>query len=554
MGNMILAAVLLGFFSKGVHSVQVIVPQTERSTALFGSVILRCDYSTSATANEVIVTWKYKSFCKDPVLEYYSTAYQAALNLGQDPANDCPDRQRTVRVVIQKRGSSEPTLGPEYRERRITVQNKADLVINEVMWWDNGVYFCTIDAPGDTSGDSDKEIKLIVYHWLTVLFIIIGAILLIILLGVCCCQCCPQRCCCYVRCPCCPRTCCCPEKAVMQHRMMKEAKRAMAPWLHGQPVYAPMSNGSSQANPMLYPGSVSDYPVKPGIPLAPMAYPPPQQGPPMAPSAYGNGSIQGSAQGTNVMLDYLESQVRGMDVAAPLLHAQPAPPPQQRRPTPQQISVPFSQGPPSMLSALDEIGIQGVERRVIQMPPIVSRGSGGNRSGGGGGGRPSLPSSDNSSRGGGPPRRRGDQQFRDQSPRRGMVRSNSDESLLDDRYGRRAGGAGSSGGRQGGGARGRGGDGFRPRSRSRDDLMEEVRRMPPVRERSYSPLPRRHGSWSSDDGDSRRGATGFSPKGKKSWPEKPPPYTLDIQPGQAGRRNNDRFSEKSSRSGNSVVI
>lgn len=38
----------------------------------------------------------------------------------------------------------------------------ADLVINEVMWWDHGVYYCTIEAPGDTSGDPDKEVKLIV--------------------------------------------------------------------------------------------------------------------------------------------------------------------------------------------------------------------------------------------------------------------------------------------------------------------------------------------------------------------------------------------------------
>lgn len=122
------------------------------------------------------------------------------------------------------------------------VSTEADLVINEVMWWDNGVYFCNIAAPGDTTGDSDREIKLIVYReflplrlwdkvlkslkrlyekklvfspvldWLTVLLIIMGALLLIMLLCICCCQCCPQKCCCYVRCPCCPRTCCCPEK------------------------------------------------------------------------------------------------------------------------------------------------------------------------------------------------------------------------------------------------------------------------------------------------------------------------------------------------------
>lgn len=121
------------------------------------------------------------------------------------------------------------------------LSTEADLAITEVMWWDNGVYFCTIDAAGDTTGDSDQEVKLIVYSkfhswiwihflmniwerlkihiffwpvpdWLTVLFIILGGLLLIIIFCVCCCQCCPQKCCCYVRCPCCPQTCCCPEK------------------------------------------------------------------------------------------------------------------------------------------------------------------------------------------------------------------------------------------------------------------------------------------------------------------------------------------------------
>ena len=50
-------------------------------------------------------------------------AYQSQLQMGQDPTNDCPDSQRTVRIVIQKSGSSEPTLGPEYSQRRITIQN-----------------------------------------------------------------------------------------------------------------------------------------------------------------------------------------------------------------------------------------------------------------------------------------------------------------------------------------------------------------------------------------------------------------------------------------------
>ncbi len=53
-------------------SVQVMVPHTERNTMLFASVILRCDYSTTANPQDVLVTWRYKSFCLDPVLEYYS--------------------------------------------------------------------------------------------------------------------------------------------------------------------------------------------------------------------------------------------------------------------------------------------------------------------------------------------------------------------------------------------------------------------------------------------------------------------------------------------------
>lgn len=59
-------------------SVTVNVPQTERRTMLFASVILRCDYSTSANPQDVLITWKYKSFCKDPVLDYYSTGEAAS--------------------------------------------------------------------------------------------------------------------------------------------------------------------------------------------------------------------------------------------------------------------------------------------------------------------------------------------------------------------------------------------------------------------------------------------------------------------------------------------
>ncbi|XP_044048536.1 immunoglobulin-like domain-containing receptor 1 isoform X2 [Siniperca chuatsi] len=517
--------------------IQVNVPQQERSTALFASVILRCDYSTSANLQDVLVTWRYKSFCKDPVLDYYSTAYQSALQLGQDPSNDCPDRQRTVRTVIQKRGSSEPTLGAEYRERRITIQNKADLVINEVMWWDNGVYYCSVDAAGDTSGDSDKEVKLIVYHWLTVLLIVIGALLLILLFCICCCQCCPQKCCCYVRCPCCPQQCCCPEKAVMQHRMMKDAQRAMAPWLGGQPAYGPMSHASSQMNPLLYSGSVSGK----SIPMNSMPLPPPQYSSyNMAPpSVHGNYS----PANTNQMLDYLEGQMRGIDMTSPQLQSQPPPPHHMQHipppphhmqhipPPPQhmQTTVPFSPGPPSMISALDE---GPTERRVITLPPIREQPLGrlpppAPKT------RP--PSSSESSRSGFNRRdERGPVGRRHPSPARsrGVPRSYSEESLD---------------GRSRSGARG---SMDRPRSRSRDDLFDSRSRgnySPPASRRS------KRGSWSSDDEDSSRrggGGGGGGRRGGEGWADKPPSYS-EYEPGQKpGARRND----KSSRSGTSVVI
>ncbi|KAG7234618.1 hypothetical protein INR49_004211 [Caranx melampygus] len=136
------------------------------------------------------------------------------------------------------------------------------------------------------------------------------------------------------------------------------------PWLGGQPVYGPMSNASSQMNPLLYSGSVSGK----SIPLKPMPLPPPQSSAYSmpAPSMHGN-----HTPATNRMLDYMESQVRGMDMASPLLQSQP-PPPQhmQQMPPPVQhmpINVPFSPGPPSMISALDD---GPAERRLITLPPI----------------------------------------------------------------------------------------------------------------------------------------------------------------------------------------
>uniref|UniRef100_A0A3Q2QP74 Immunoglobulin-like domain containing receptor 1b n=1 Tax=Fundulus heteroclitus TaxID=8078 RepID=A0A3Q2QP74_FUNHE len=560
MGNMILVVFLLLHLPTELLSIQVIVPETERSTTLFASVIIYCDYTTSANPQEVLVTWRFKSFCKDPVLEYYSTAYQAALQLGQDPANDCPDSQRTVRTVIQKRGINDPMLGSQYRNRKITLQNKADLVINEVMWWDNGMYYCSIDAAGDTTGDSDREVRLIVYHWLTVLFIIIGALLLIMLCCICCCQCCPQKCCCYVRCPCCPQTCCCPEKAVMQHRMLKQAQKAMAPWMNGQPIYANVSNASSQGVPLLYSASMSDYPTKQNISMTPMHFAP--AAPQMQPSSHTqymvNNSLRSSIQGPNPMLDYLENQVRGLDVAPPQMapHTIQNRQPLQSRlqPQPSPPAVPYTPGPPSMLSALDEMGVQGMERRVITLPPIIQRvpSFSSRRDPAGGDGargypRMSSQSSGSTNRSGGGPQRdsRGYRTRDDPLPGRGILREYSDDSDWDNRRGRATHGGSRNERASSAGRRGRG---SRPRTRSRDDLMEELNSRSARRERSYSPPQHRKGSWSSDEEVSSRR------KGRKvkDWPEKPPSYySSEIQP---GRRNYDRFSDRGSHSSTSVVI
>ncbi|KAM3607646.1 uncharacterized protein V6R79_011218 [Siganus canaliculatus] len=566
MGNMILTALLLLFLPTELLSIQVTVPDTERRTTLFASVILRCDYSTSANPQDVLVTWRYKSFCKDPVLEYYSTAYQAALQLGQDPSNDCPDRQRTVRTVIQKRGINEPILGADYRERKITIRNNADLVISEVMWWDNGVYFCNIDAAGDTTGDSDREVKLIVYHWLTVLLIILGGLLLILLLGICCCQCCPQKCCCYVRCPCCPRTCCCPEKAVMQHRMLKEAQKAMAPWMNGQPIYAPISsNGSSQGVPILYSGSFSDQPVKQNFAMAPMHMSPlplQQHPPPLVPPHHGNHSLRGNSPATAPMLDYLENQVRGLDVAPPQMshygvmnmpQMQPQLQPQTALP-----AVPFTPGPPSMLSALDEMGVRGEERRVITLPPIIQRGPSFSSRRGPGvadgarrGPRSSSQSSGNTSRSGGGFPRSSSRGYRDASPaRRGILRDYSDDSDWDNRRPRSQ--HRSSRNEREEYAGRRGGSGSRPLARSQNELMDELRSKGARREKSYSPPQRRKGSWSSDEDDSKKRKGGKW----KDWSENPPSYaSIEDQPAHSyGRRNYHPLSDRSSRSSPSVVI
>ncbi|KAM9225100.1 immunoglobulin-like domain-containing receptor 1 isoform 2-T2 [Dugong dugon] len=324
---------LVTWLPAGCLSLLVTVQHTERYVTLFASVILKCDYTTSAQLQDVVVTWRFKSFCKDPIFDYYSASYQAALSLGQDPSNDCNDNQREVRIVAQRRGQNEPVLGVDYRQRKITIQNRADLVINEVMWWDHGVYYCTIEAPGDTSGDPDKEVKLIVLHWLTVIFIVLGTLLLLLLIGVCWCQCCPQYCCCHVRCPCCPTRCCCPEEALARHRYMKQAQ-ALVPQMMEKPLYWGADRSSQVSSYPMNPLLQRDLSLQSSFPQMPMTQTAAQ--PPIA----------------NGVLEYLEKELRNLNLA------QPPPPDLKAR----------SGHPCSMLSSL---GSEVVERRIIHLPPLV---------------------------------------------------------------------------------------------------------------------------------------------------------------------------------------
>lgn len=228
--------------------------------------------------------------------------------------------------------------------------------------------------------------------------------------------------------------------------------------------------------------------------MTPVPLPPPQMvsmHSNMPPSSiHGNGS----AHGTNQMLDYLESQMRGMDVTGPLLQPQPAIPLQHMPPPPQHMPhhVPFSAGPPSMLSGLDD---GPNTRRVLP----------GSR-----GGRPQAYSSGSSTYGAS---HRNDRHIY----RQAIPRSYSQEDVLD--------------------TRSQSGE-HRPRSRSRDDLLADDRRGPSRRDH-YSPLPRR-GSWgSANDEDSRRGGARGGRGG--SWSNHPSSYT-EYEPGKKPMKRPERFS------------
>ncbi|XP_057691178.1 lipolysis-stimulated lipoprotein receptor-like isoform X2 [Corythoichthys intestinalis] len=231
--------------TESVMAVSVSSPTKRYVVILFQPVTLTCKFQTTATQAPV-VTWRYKSYCRDPV--------QAALNpsnvdniLSQnnpnyDPNIECADSQRTVRIVASKQGSA-VTLGTEYQGRKISIINDADLNIAQTAWGDSGVYVCSVISSQDLTGNGEDYTELIVLDWLLVVVVVLAFLLLLLLIGICWCQCCPHTCCCYVSCPCCPDKCCCPRalyeagKAVKKGVTNHYATTVYAPSMYAQPAY-----------------------------------------------------------------------------------------------------------------------------------------------------------------------------------------------------------------------------------------------------------------------------------------------------------------------------
>ncbi|XP_051901334.1 lipolysis-stimulated lipoprotein receptor [Pristis pectinata] len=250
------------FSGPGISTaIQVTTPNPWQVALLFQPVVLKCQYDTSATQPPTVV-WKYKSFCRDRLLDAFnpsSSTNQVNDQLQQadpnyDPYVNCPDASRTVRIVASKQGKA-VTLDNYYQGRKITIIGDADLSIEQTAWGDSGVYYCTVTAFQDLSGNNEAYVELLVLgrtggtsdflpgvqigdmqDWLFVVLVLLGALVLLILIGVCWCQCCPHTCCCYVRCPCCPERCCCP------YALYHAGKAATA----GVPsLYAPSSYAAS---------------------------------------------------------------------------------------------------------------------------------------------------------------------------------------------------------------------------------------------------------------------------------------------------------------------
>lgn len=108
----------------GTMAINVQCPVKRYVVILFQPVTLKCQYQTS-DPNPPLITWKYKSYCKDPIEMAMNPSSSdnaiAQANPNYDPVIECPDNQRTLRIVASKRIST--TLGAEYQGRRISIIN-----------------------------------------------------------------------------------------------------------------------------------------------------------------------------------------------------------------------------------------------------------------------------------------------------------------------------------------------------------------------------------------------------------------------------------------------
>ena len=108
----------------GAISVQC--PTKRYIAILFQPVVLNCNYQISASSQPPVVTWKYKSYCRDPIQAALSPNSAETLlsqnNPNYDPNIECADSLRTIRIVASKQGNS-VTLGTEYQGRKISIIN-----------------------------------------------------------------------------------------------------------------------------------------------------------------------------------------------------------------------------------------------------------------------------------------------------------------------------------------------------------------------------------------------------------------------------------------------
>ncbi|XP_068426133.1 lipolysis-stimulated lipoprotein receptor isoform X2 [Clinocottus analis] len=237
-------------------AISVQCPTKRYIVILFQPVTLNCNYQTTTTQPPTI-TWKYKSYCRDPIQAAFNPSSAENIlsqnNPNYDPNIECADSQRTLRIVASKQGNA-VTLSSDYQGRKISIINNADLNIAQTAWGDSGVYVCSVVSSQDLTGNSEDYTELIVLDWLLVVLVVFGFLLLILLIGICWCQCCPHTCCCYISCPCCPERCCCPRALYEAGKAVKKGGVPMsqyAPTLYAPSMYAQPAYGGHPGMPML---------------------------------------------------------------------------------------------------------------------------------------------------------------------------------------------------------------------------------------------------------------------------------------------------------------